>query len=280
MSKRNYKKKTWKKRRKRFRPRKRKRTYIPQELHPKTRMLMHEYDITSTLQPSTDGVPQSYLSMRLFRANCLDDVDYSFQYQSERYPKGFFQCKDVYGDYIVCRAVMTATPILVKQITRKGYTGIRVEKYQPTGKNDLNDPVLDEPTGWNFHDGPSNAGVRCEPEILKANNWIMNGKHIIDTGSNGYEAKTHVMKGVYEAQKVYGTGYSKNRDLIRHPGVFESRTSLSPDKQHNQYFRLWALYDPAIGQNVKEEVKYAINIKYYVLWSNKLQVEQNWTHQG
>lgn len=283
-----YKKKSFAKkrktpyRRKRFRRKtyRRKKTYVPRQLNPPTRMLLHEYDGISNLHPSTNAAQVSFLSMRLFRANCIDDVDYSFQYTSERYPKGYMQVKSIYGDYIVTRAVITATPILVRQVTRKGYTGIRLERHQPLGKNDL-DPAQDEPTGWNYHDGPSSpSAIHCEPEILKNNNWIMNGQHIIDTGANGFEPKQHTMKCVYEARKVYGGGYSKNHDLIRHPGVFESRTSLTPDKEHNQYFRIWALFDPEIGASQQDNIKYSVNIKYYVLWSNKLQTEQNWTHQG
>jgi hypothetical protein len=266
--KRNYKKKTWNKRRKKFRPRKRKRTYIPRQLHPPTRMLRHEYNGAIVLHPNTTSSGLSNLSMRLFRANCLEDVNYSASVPAELYPKGYKEVSTVYGDYIVTRAVMTCTPVFTKTITKKGYTGIRLERYQPPGNNS-GTPALDEPLGWNFNDTGASA-VTALPQDLEENDWIMNRQQVVDTGASGYNQKQHIMKCVYEARKAFGSGYSKNHDYIRHPGESESRTTLTPDKERNYYFRIWALHDTSFPSNGYDDIKYAVKIEYDVLWSNKL----------
>jgi hypothetical protein len=267
-TKRSYKKKTWNKRRKKFRPRKRKRrTYIPKQLHPETRMLRHEFNTQVILGPNTTMTGLSNLSMWLYRANVLDDPDYSRSSANEVQPRGFKEASEQYGDYIVTRAVMTATPLYTQTITKKGYTGIRLERHQDAGDTDNN------PLGWNYNNTGASA-VSVYPETLEENDWIMNRQQVVDTGASGYNHRQHIMKCVYEARKAFGSGYSKNHDYIQHPGNRESRTSLTPDKEKNYYFRIWALLDNNFGQSVAGSIKYIIKIEYDVLWSNKLAREQ------
>lgn len=198
---------------------------------------------------TTSGI--TTVSIKRFRANNVYDPDYS---GVGGQPRGRDELSVHYNKYVVLQSRIDATPIYQGTTpVVKGYTGIKTHRYIL----DTNDPLQ-----------MNNANKKAADFI---ENGMKMNKSIYLTQSNAHGANQgrHTIKSYFSGTRAFGKGWTKEPDYWMKIDEAEATTAMNPDVKKNYYFSVWAMNDPAQGDDHNVTVKYRVNVTYIVKWFDR-----------